>query len=68
VNGALDGEKMVTLPANVRRARNEIGRSSYPECNALTGNIAEIIVYTRALAETERATVEAYLRSKWDLY
>ena len=31
----------------------------------LVGDVAEVIVYPRALNASERATVEAYLRAKW---
>ena len=35
--------------------------------NFLVGDLAEVIIYDRALSETERASVNAYLRSKYNL-
>lgn len=55
------------LPATVERAMNQIGRSSYAECGLLSGHIAEIILYRRALDEYEKAAIEGYLRAKWFL-
>ena len=52
------------LPVQVRRARNDIGRSSYGACGFLQGHIAEIILYRRALEAPERTAIEAYLRAK----
>jgi len=66
-DGALSGETMIDMPQVVTRARNELGRSSYNGCEFLNGNIAEIVLYARALQDSERISVEAYLRSKWGL-
>jgi hypothetical protein len=34
---------------------------------AANANIAEIIVYSSALSDTDRAAVESYLTSKWGI-
>lgn len=34
----------------------------------LTGNIAEVIMYSRELSATEKSLVEVYLANKWGLY
>jgi hypothetical protein len=55
------------LPANVLRAMNQIGRSSYSQCGLLSGHIAEIILYRRPLSADEKTSIEGYLRAKWSL-
>ncbi len=42
-------------------------RWSNPTTGALTGNIAEFIVYDRALSDSEVNSIEGYLSSKWAL-
>ena len=66
-DSALSGEMTMDMPRVVTRARNELGRSSYNGCEFLNGNIAEIVLYARALQDSERMNVEGYLRSKWGL-
>jgi len=33
----------------------------------MTGDLAEVIIYDRAVSETDRATINSYLRSKYGL-
>jgi len=66
-NGALSGEIPMVLPAQHSRARNDLARSSYVNCEFLNGHIAEIVLYARSLEDAERVKVEAYLRTKWAL-
>ena len=42
-----------------------IGRDSYLDQYYLAGNIAEILIYDRALSDGERQAVEQYLGRKW---
>jgi hypothetical protein len=42
--------------------------ADYSGANTLSGSVAEVIYYTRALSSTERQKVEEFLRSKYDLY
>lgn len=49
----------------IRTARFSIG--SRGTADFLTGDIGEIIVYSRALTDSERQQVEAYLASKWGI-
>jgi hypothetical protein len=34
----------------------------------LNGDIAEILIYSTALADADRTAVEAYLNAKWGVY
>ena len=59
-------EAQVGTGANTARgymigALNSLGSANLP----ITGNVAEIIIYTRVLTLTEIATVETYLKNKW---
>ena len=59
-------ETQVGTGANTARgymigALNSLGSALAP----ITGNVAEIIIYTRVLTLTEIATVETYLKNKW---
>jgi hypothetical protein len=65
--GSLSSEGQMLLPAPVARSRNELARSSYAGCALLDGHIAEILLYARSLDDTERGTVEGYLKTKWEL-
>lgn len=40
---------------------------SYYSSNFMVGDLAEVILYDRALSEAERASVNSYLRSKYNL-
>jgi hypothetical protein len=65
--GALSSEGTMLLPAPVARARNELARSSYSGCALHDGHIAEILLYARSLDDIERARVDRYLKTKWEL-
>jgi hypothetical protein len=61
-----------TVPTLVERKTNLIGRSKWPAPDGAAstdpdyqGDFAEIILYARALDETQRSGVEAYLEKKW---
>jgi hypothetical protein len=42
-------------------------RPSAAPSNHLTGDIAEVLVYSAALADADRETLEAYLGYKWGI-
>jgi hypothetical protein len=65
VNGLSTGVGQFELPATVARNQTFIARSLYLNCPTFGGEIAEILLYARALPEDERRTVEAYLQNKW---
>jgi type II secretory pathway pseudopilin PulG len=69
----LNGQEITNIAANGgsinygSNARFEIGSSAGGN-NKLNGDIAEVIVYNRALATTERKAIEQYLAYKWQLF
>lgn len=42
-----------------------VGNYLQPAGNGLYGDLAEILIYDRALTDTERANVDGYLQSRW---
>ncbi|HEY9684984.1 MAG TPA: FN3 associated domain-containing protein [Oculatellaceae cyanobacterium] len=66
-NGVLGGQNtsMGTIN-NITRANNFIGQGSAGG-NYFKGQIAELILYNRGISVTERATLEGYLLSKYQL-
>jgi hypothetical protein len=66
VNGAF----VVSAAAGTTQGSNQttaIGTYRVAAANYLTGYIAEMIVYDSALSATDRASVEAYLMTKWGI-
>jgi hypothetical protein len=53
------------LPDVVTRKAVYVGNTLYMDCGAFSGNIGEIILYNRALTDSEVLTVEAYLSTKY---
>ncbi|MCI0533677.1 MAG: Ig-like domain-containing protein [Verrucomicrobiales bacterium] len=53
-----------TAPVGATRNEGNLGRG-WDDNSYFPGSIAEVLVYTRALAETERQIVERYLKSKY---
>jgi hypothetical protein len=54
-------------PASVIRNDASIGRVPYPECSTFAGNIAELLVYRRAVSDIERSSISSYLAARWAL-
>jgi hypothetical protein len=54
-------------PASVTRNNVSIGRAPYPECSTFAGNIAELLVYRRAVSDLERSSISSYLAARWAL-
>jgi prepilin-type N-terminal cleavage/methylation domain-containing protein len=65
VNGASVGNKSGTKAAST--SLNIGTHSVTPVAQFWSGNIAEIIVFNRALNDTERKSVESYLGQKWGI-
>lgn len=56
--GVSVGSGKLTLPGKIVRNRNRVG-------SGFKGHIAEIVLYSRSLAELERLGVEAYLKDRY---
>jgi hypothetical protein len=65
-NGTVIGSGMVYVPPVTPRTVNYVGQSYWQE-GRFEGEIAEIILYNRALSESEHAAVNAYLAQKYAL-
>lgn len=65
LNGSFVKSGQLALPANHQRRNNFVGRTLYAGCPLFKGEIAEIILYRRAVREDERAQIEEYLQSRW---
>jgi hypothetical protein len=64
-NGVVAGAAVVTLPAIVSRQQNFVGQSLYGGSVTYPGAMAEVLVYGRALTDSEVTTVEGDLRRRW---
>jgi hypothetical protein len=64
-DGANVGGGTVSVPQKTTRSSALIARSNLGVDPFLKGDIAEIILYARALTDSERKQVEAYLKAKW---
>ncbi len=65
MNGLSNGVGNFDLPVSVDRNQNFLGRTLYQNCPTWDGEIAEIIMYSRAVESAERQSIEAYLQQKW---
>ena len=52
-------------PATVIRKAVYVGKSLYSGCHTFAGRIGEVIVYARALPDTESRAVESYLQERY---
>lgn len=64
VGGTLQAESEVPEGMDVHASRLAVGNSAYPYY-AFHGQIAEVLVYNRALSDTEREAVEAALTTRY---
>lgn len=65
-NGVVIATGVLAASTGAETATTGIGNSSDGCCAAVYGgNIMEIIIYTRALSDEERISVEKYLSKKW---
>jgi hypothetical protein len=65
LNRATAGSASFALPTVIGRDQNFVGRTLYAGCSTFGGEIAELIVYGRALGDAELATIEQDLRRRW---
>ncbi len=66
-NGAAVGGGPVYVPPVATRASNYLGRSYWAGDGYFQGDIAEVILYDRALSAAEQDAVRAYLAEKYGL-
>ncbi len=66
-NGAAVGGGTVYVPPVATRANNYLGRSYWAGDGYFQGDIAEVILYDRALSAAEQDAVRAYLAEKYEL-
>jgi hypothetical protein len=64
-NGTADGTPAATPSVSVGQQLLLVGGSSNGSFSFLPGDIAEVLLYNRALAPGERQSIEAYVRTKW---
>jgi len=71
INGSVLGTLEIPLPALPEsgvRSNNFVGHTLYgSDCRYFTGQISEIIVYSRALTNLELGLIEKYLDTHWAL-
>jgi len=70
----IDGSALDTLdmplpaiPTSQLRVDNFVGHTLYKDCNYFEGQISEIIVYSRAMTNSEVTAIEKYLDARWAL-
>ncbi|HKP59842.1 MAG TPA: hypothetical protein VJV78_24125 [Polyangiales bacterium] len=71
----LDGKQLrvasAPLPALAARSYNFVGHNHYhedadtPQCDAYRGQLAELLLFSRALSEDERSHLERELADRW---
>ena len=66
-NGVAVGSGTVWVPPVVSRTQNRIGHSYWGGDGTFAGDVAEVIVYNRALTATEQSAVTSYLLDKYGL-
>ncbi|MDG4553136.1 MAG: hypothetical protein P9E24_02645, partial [Candidatus Competibacter sp.] len=66
-NGVAVGSGSVYVPPVATRATNYLGRSYWAGDGYFQGDLAEIILYNRALSAAEQSAVRAYLTEKYGL-
>jgi hypothetical protein len=73
LDGKVVGAASAPLPALEERGYNIIGHNHYhedadtPQCDAFRGEIGELLLFSRALADDERAHLERQLAQRWGL-
>ena len=65
INGVQANATVLSLPANVLRVANYIGRTLYINCVPFGGALGELIFYSRRVTADERVKIEQYLTGKW---
>lgn len=62
------GQNSATPVSNVVRSKNFIGKSNWAQDALFQGDIAEVLVFNRALSIAELGAVQSYLNTKYDLF
>ena len=65
-NGATAGAAVVTLPDVITREQNFVGQSLYSGSETYPGVMGEVLVYGRALSDSETLNVENDLQRRWN--
>lgn len=65
INAGQAGSTVMLLPATVPRSWNYLGRTLYETCATFSGELAELLLYSRKVTFDERTAIELYLREKW---
>ena len=65
-NGQTVGSGQVFVPPVVERTRNYLAKSFWNE-PTLNGDIAEVLIYSRALSAAEQTQVQQYLTTKYGI-
>lgn len=67
-NNALDNSGTVLNITNISRSGNYIGiDTAKTAADSYSGQIAEILIYSKSLTDAQRASVESYLRAKYNV-
>lgn len=66
-NGVGQATSVFNLPAVGTRSSNFIGRSNWSADGYFSGDIAEVMIFDRALSFAERETVSDYLRNRYGI-
>lgn len=66
-NGVSQVSSLFALPPTTERTLNYIARSNWSADGYYSGEIAEVIIYNRALNNAERTEVETYLRNRYGI-
>ena len=67
-HGSVAAQQNLGPPVDALRDRNFVGRGLWDAIGRFDGDIAEILIYDRALADSARRGVEAYLADRYGLY
>jgi hypothetical protein len=65
MNGTIIAQSNFGLPEKVVRTQDFVGKTLYGNCDTFQGNIAEILLYSRAVSDLELLQIEGYLRAHW---
>jgi hypothetical protein len=67
-DGAIIATAALAAPAPMQREASTIGHGPWSGAEPFAGDLAEVLVYRRALDAQERAQVELYLANRYGLY
>jgi hypothetical protein len=71
IDGIEVARAALALPRSIARTHNFIGNNHYyldqntTQCDPFVGRIGEVLLYARAVSDSERAAIERYLSAKW---